>query len=645
MMCPTLRTLAIMAVLMACASLWAQDEDAPGSWFATSEQGGAFFKMVAPKWESKDGKRAKVREPFGVAYTIGEDGGLTELWRTSGWHGDELFLSNNGRYLVRVGAQARDLKNHTDLAVAFYDRGVLLREYRVCDLLKKADAVETLGSQYRWRLGAPGGEAGIEEGLRGLLPEEKEPELRFHLRMIDQTDHRFDVATGKILSTDSHAGSGGNAGVKDGTAVTEEPGPGPDPRTPSWPPAWHEAFEISTQSLETRWIKDVKTQGWRVAMLLRRKLGLPCEILGWFPMDKAGKVETTLTAQEIMKAVEDALAHPFVTKRMDAGRTNGLRLYVEGNALHNNRATLIDCLGYVRPVSGPKDGAEDLNHWARCSLMGPLNVRNWPDVFVNTRSQDLIVVVPYVDMGTFYFQSHMQGADGEPSKIKSQAQLDEEESRRRGQEILQAAAFKADYEAHFILSEVGAGEHNGQQEWHVTLTPRDALPTASVARKELLLSKQGKAETRIPAAEALAALKMAAEHPAVLRALREEQKEFAAHRENRMEWEKPWVDAKEELAAEEASYPKKLLTLQLGGDRLFQDDKELRKWLGETKPGLDPTTEMRHWACIEILSAIYRSEATRVYLNTQTREVMSRKTTRSQDSFSGWKEEVQIEKN
>jgi len=95
----------IVFVALACApcAVLGDSPAAPRPWIAISERGDFFFKMVPPQWKEELQGSVMVRGPFGVAYTISEDGEFEEVWRTEGWHAFEGFLSEDGRHFVRFG--------------------------------------------------------------------------------------------------------------------------------------------------------------------------------------------------------------------------------------------------------------------------------------------------------------------------------------------------------------------------------------------------------------------------------------------------------------------------------------------------------------------------------------------------------------
>ena len=122
----------------------------------------------------------------GKAYRV-EKKGTVFLWNVD-WFARRVFLSNNGTNLVRMGpwASKRDL---SDLAVAFYENGRLLKEYRVADLIQDPASVQRTASHYFWQDRDRLTPLGLSSGDR-----------EFKVRTIEGVTYTFDVATGEILS-------------------------------------------------------------------------------------------------------------------------------------------------------------------------------------------------------------------------------------------------------------------------------------------------------------------------------------------------------------------------------------------------------------------------------------------------------------
>jgi hypothetical protein len=91
--------------------------------------------------------------------------------------------SKDCRYLARPGPWAGDQKELSDLAVAFYDRGRLMKSYKVAELLKDRSRIQLTSSHYMWaRLFRV-------EGTQLVVP------------MLDSWELSFDMTTGKLVKS------------------------------------------------------------------------------------------------------------------------------------------------------------------------------------------------------------------------------------------------------------------------------------------------------------------------------------------------------------------------------------------------------------------------------------------------------------
>jgi hypothetical protein len=188
-------TIIVLVVCIAMKTTVIADSVGPQvPWVKTSKDGRYMFKMVPEKSQFVGEKLNVERDAFGVAYEITEGGELKELWRTKGWYAFEGYLSEDGRYFVRFGLWAEDQEKHTDLAVAFYDQGKLLKEYQVRELIKNPKLLQNTISHYFWR-------PEIQTKPNGFNEE------GFHLVMIDKTTYSFDFKTGKIVATEKDEGA------------------------------------------------------------------------------------------------------------------------------------------------------------------------------------------------------------------------------------------------------------------------------------------------------------------------------------------------------------------------------------------------------------------------------------------------------
>jgi len=133
------------------------------------------------------------REAFGAAYRIDDDGNFTELWKTSGWYSFEVFLSADGKYLVRMGSFGVGKQpEKKDLGIAFYKNGKLLKAYSTADLVKDNRKVVQTASHYMWL---------ARDNYEKPDPDAKltlEWENVFRLKTIDGIAYQFDATTGQI---------------------------------------------------------------------------------------------------------------------------------------------------------------------------------------------------------------------------------------------------------------------------------------------------------------------------------------------------------------------------------------------------------------------------------------------------------------
>jgi len=153
----------------------------------TSSYGQHYFKMIPAEYSYKNSERTIVKEAFGVAYAVDDEGNDKELWRVKGWYSFQTFLSNNGEFLVRLGNWAEGCAtSEKNLGVAFYSNGELLKQYSTKDLIKNSKNVECTISHYFWREN--------KEGSLHLSYNDQ-----FHLKTIEGTQYIFDIKTGNIL--------------------------------------------------------------------------------------------------------------------------------------------------------------------------------------------------------------------------------------------------------------------------------------------------------------------------------------------------------------------------------------------------------------------------------------------------------------
>ncbi len=191
-------TLILLASLPLCLLADSPAEPKPLV-FASSGGGSAFFTMLPAEY---DADYKQIKEAFGIAYLLMADGTFKELYRTKGWYSFQVFVSEDGRYLVQMGPwNVGDAPTREDLAVAFFKNGKEIKRYSTAELVKDPSKVIVSTSHYMWR--APdfrkeykGGEA------LALLPRMNDYHNEFVLSTIDGWTYYFDIQTGEIRKSE-----------------------------------------------------------------------------------------------------------------------------------------------------------------------------------------------------------------------------------------------------------------------------------------------------------------------------------------------------------------------------------------------------------------------------------------------------------
>ncbi len=175
------------------------DRPLPDQRYVKTSQGGEFvFTMVPAKREFRDKKWVIARDAFGICYSLTVEGELVEAWRVKGWFSPEIYLSDDGKHLIRMGPWSKGHEPEaSDLAVAFYQNGKLLKTYSTADLVRRPGTILASVNHYEWLARARDAERGESN------PDSKlrlEGNRVFHLKTCDLIKYQFDVTTGEIIS-------------------------------------------------------------------------------------------------------------------------------------------------------------------------------------------------------------------------------------------------------------------------------------------------------------------------------------------------------------------------------------------------------------------------------------------------------------
>lgn len=341
---------------VACLTTLADSPTEPFPWVTTSSRGGYLFKMVPAITTEKDGEWVTQREASGVAYHVDEKGEFREIWTSTGWYTFKGYLSDDGRYFVRFGPWASDQENHTDLAIAFYDRGKLVKEYQVKELIQEPDLLEDSVSHYFWQ-------PAVQTDPTGFRSESFLGEETFRLTMIDKTTYDFDFKTGRIVTRGRDAGAKSRSEIR-ADEMAAEAKKGRDLfESSGFREAFLNEFEISdiTASSGSYTSTSLAGQSWEAILIPKKKLDYSASVKPLFPITKDGRVEVTLTPQEIVSVIEGALDHPYVKQRLEHGGATGVRLRILGDRLHWNSTEIT---GFLEDLTGRRPTEDEVKHWA-----------------------------------------------------------------------------------------------------------------------------------------------------------------------------------------------------------------------------------------------------------------------------------------
>lgn len=366
----------------------------PVPWVTTSKYGNYLFKMVPNKWRKVGERYVIAREAFGVAYKMTTDGRFEEIWDSKGWYSFKGYLSDNGRYFVRFGHGTRHQKTPIDLAIAFYDRGKLIKRYSVRELLKKPESIEYSASHYSWRPEIQTEPNGFKSGT-------------FYLVMIDKTAYSFDFKTGAILETNIDNGAKSFREIRaEEKAIANIKGKELFQASPI-KDAFSRHFNV-TGIEEMRGYNlgsSYQGPGWTAKLEPKEKLAHKARVTVIFPITNGNQLDVSISPTDIITALRTALEHPFVAKRFDNGGATRIRLRILGDRLHWDTSELVKLLS---EIYGEKPKEDSLGHWAYIII--DANKHHHTSVYFNTRTKDLL----YEDNSQWPYVPILVDADGEP---------------------------------------------------------------------------------------------------------------------------------------------------------------------------------------------------------------------------------------
>lgn len=344
--------------------------------------------MVPEKYHFESGKKIVDRPAFGAASQLDENGELKEIWRVEGWYAFTGHLTNDGRYFVRMGPWASDQEGHSDLAVAFYDNGKLLKEYLVKDLIKDVTKLEYSVSHYQWQPEKQSKPTGFEDPYAGALLPSGPGSSLFHLVMIDHTTYDFDFTTGVISATGLDKGALSSNEIRS-MAMAEAAQRGNALLQSSPEEARLKTlFEVS----EVNASENSKTYGvyfegpeWSAKLTPKTAFKYPCEIHAIHPVSAEDKLLIGIKADELLAALKMIVEHPYVENRFSAHSAQGIRVRVAGDRLHWDTDELKELLALLKKNT---DSLESFKLCAEVIVDEPGHV--YHSFYLNTQTGQII---------------------------------------------------------------------------------------------------------------------------------------------------------------------------------------------------------------------------------------------------------------
>lgn len=130
---------------------------------------------------AEDNPKNEAGEPYPVSGLYRKGAGVKPEYEID-WYAFRVFLSKDGRFLVRMGPWARSFDT---LAVAFYGDGRLLNQYPVSALVSDRDSVMHTVSHFFW--------------LKSTSFDRERN--RFSVKTVGNDVHEFDVTSGALISS------------------------------------------------------------------------------------------------------------------------------------------------------------------------------------------------------------------------------------------------------------------------------------------------------------------------------------------------------------------------------------------------------------------------------------------------------------
>jgi hypothetical protein len=123
----------------------------------------------------------------GFAFAVEDTHRRDTLWSVD-WFAKKVFLADDGSHLVRLGPWAKDKKGLTDKAIGFYNKGKVVKQYLVKDLVKDKKSISATVSHYTWETCDSAIVSGLSKDFK-----------TYTLVTTDRIIYVFNTSSGKII--------------------------------------------------------------------------------------------------------------------------------------------------------------------------------------------------------------------------------------------------------------------------------------------------------------------------------------------------------------------------------------------------------------------------------------------------------------
>jgi len=318
----------------------------------STKNGQFVLEMVPSEFRQEGDEFILTHEGYGAVYQQ-KGKKRTEIWRVKGLYTFQGFLSEDGRHFVAMGPWASDHEGLTDVAFTIYDRGTLVKEYFVRDLVKNSASVDRSVSHYEWMPQTQGKETGIFGNT-------------FHIVTSEKTAYTIDLKTGRILSKTQDP----DAFTRKEVFARENAEQGKKGRklyeNASFKTSFEEAFTVSGAfaSLNKSMVHFAGPEWW-ANLTPKRPLPIKARVSAVFPIVDDREISVSLTPAEIEAALAAATEHPYFANRTSSSEGTDLTLRITGDRLHWDTEKLQTLHQAVRGTTISND---ELRHWAYATI-------------------------------------------------------------------------------------------------------------------------------------------------------------------------------------------------------------------------------------------------------------------------------------